>query len=183
MRNPEKQETMTIDHEQDRVDPSAGDGQEGLLDLVLTETVQQSKVDGVVVGKLTGFDDSGMPLVTFVCGMSAEAVPARATVVLAEGAIGCEVALLFEHGDASKPIVIGLMWTPEHAEATLAMRSLQVQADDERLTLTAEREIVLRCGKASITLTRAGKILLRGTYLLSRSSGVNRIKGGSVQIN
>ena len=48
---------------------------------------------------------------------------------------------------------------------------------------TAESEIVLRCGEASITLTRAGKVLIRGTYLLSRSSGVNRIKGGSVQIN
>ena len=53
----------------------------------------------------------------------------------------------------------------------------------ERLELTAEREIVLRVGDASITLTRAGKIILRGTYVLSRSSGVNRIKGGSVQIN
>ena len=30
---------------------------------------------------------------------------------------------------------------------------------------------------------RAGKVLIRGAYLLSRSSGVNRIKGGSVQIN
>jgi hypothetical protein len=47
----------------------------------------------------------------------------------------------------------------------------------------AAEELVLRCGDASITLTRAGKIILRGTYLLSRSSGVNRIKGGSVQIN
>jgi hypothetical protein len=53
----------------------------------------------------------------------------------------------------------------------------------ERLELVAEREIVLRCGQASVTLTRAGKIILRGTYVLSRSSGVNRIAGGSVQIN
>ena len=49
--------------------------------------------------------------------------------------------------------------------------------------LTAEREIVLKCGKASITLTRAGKVIIRGAYVLSRSSGVNRIVGGSVQIN
>lgn len=42
---------------------------------------------------------------------------------------------------------------------------------------------MLRCGKASITLTRSGKIILRGTYISSRSSGVIRIKGGSVQIN
>jgi hypothetical protein len=59
----------------------------------------------------------------------------------------------------------------------------QATIDDQRLELTAEREIVLRCGKASITLTRAGKILLRGTYLFSRSTGVNKIKGGSVQLN
>ncbi|MEW5071937.1 hypothetical protein AB1P14_09365, partial [Pseudomonas aeruginosa] len=38
-------------------------------------------------------------------------------------------------------------------------------------------------GKASITLTRAGKVIIRGAYLSSRSTGVNRIKGGSVQIN
>ncbi|MEP7119602.1 MAG: hypothetical protein ABJE95_01785, partial [Byssovorax sp.] len=36
---------------------------------------------------------------------------------------------------------------------------------------------------SSITLTRAGKILIRGAYVLTRSSGVNRIQGGSVQIN
>ena len=49
--------------------------------------------------------------------------------------------------------------------------------------LSADKEIVLKCGKASITLTRAGKILIRGAYLLSRSSGPNRIKGGSIQLN
>ena len=49
--------------------------------------------------------------------------------------------------------------------------------------LRTEEEIVFECGKASITLTKSGKILIRGAYLLSRSSGVNRIKGGSVQIN
>ena len=44
-------------------------------------------------------------------------------------------------------------------------------------------QIVLRCGEASITLTRAGKVLIRGAYVLSRSSGTNRIQGGSVEIN
>jgi hypothetical protein len=43
--------------------------------------------------------------------------------------------------------------------------------------------MVLRCGKASITLTRAGKVLIQGSYVLSRSTGVNRVKGGAVQIN
>ncbi len=58
-----------------------------------------------------------------------------------------------------------------------------MSADGEELTLSAKRQITLQCGKASITLTRAGKVLIRGAYVSTRSSGVNRIKGGSVQIN
>ena len=40
-----------------------------------------------------------------------------------------------------------------------------------------------RSPEASITLTRAGKVLIQGSYVSSRSTGVNRIKGGSVQLN
>lgn len=54
---------------------------------------------------------------------------------------------------------------------------------ERTLDLSAERQVTIRCGRASITLTREGKIILRGTYISSRSSGVNRIKGGSVQLN
>jgi len=60
---------------------------------------------------------------------------------------------------------------------------VEVDADGERLVVTAKEQIVLRCGKASITLTKAGKVLIQGAYVSSRSSGVNRIKGGSVQLN
>ncbi len=43
--------------------------------------------------------------------------------------------------------------------------------------------VVIKCGRASITLTAAGEVLIRGAYVSSRSSGVNRLKGGSVHIN
>jgi len=86
--------------------------------------------------------------------------------------------------------MIGLIQQPEESQLDLLRRvgteppnPLEVQVDGERVVLTAKHEIVLRCGKASITLTRAGKVLIHGEYLLSRASGVNRIKGGSVQIN
>jgi hypothetical protein len=58
-----------------------------------------------------------------------------------------------------------------------------VEVDGERLVFTAEREIVFLCGDASITLTRAGKVLITGKHVASHSSGVNRIRGASVQIN
>ncbi len=109
-------------------------------------------------------------------------VPARLTsavtpdLVRAAQRNGTPVVLGLERGDPSLPILLGVLAAPagSHSEA---------QIDGRRIQLTGEEEVTLRCGKASITLTRAGKIILRGSYLLSRSSGVNRIKGGSVQIN
>ncbi|MCW8876493.1 MAG: DUF6484 domain-containing protein [Kangiellaceae bacterium] len=55
--------------------------------------------------------------------------------------------------------------------------------DGERVVIEGKEEIELKCGEASIRLTKSGKILIRGKYLLNRSSGVNRIMGGSVQVN
>ncbi len=59
----------------------------------------------------------------------------------------------------------------------------EAHLDGERVVLTADKEIVLKCGKASITLTRAGKVIIRGEYVLSRSAGVNQMKGGAVKLN
>ena len=42
---------------------------------------------------------------------------------------------------------------------------------------------MIECGSASITLTRAGKVLIRGHYVQSRATGVNSLKGGSVELN
>lgn len=58
-----------------------------------------------------------------------------------------------------------------------------VHVDGKRVVLEGQEEVVLKCGEASITLTRNGKVVIRGKYLLSRSSGINRILGGSVQVN
>ena len=52
--------------------------------------------------------------------------------------------------------------------------STTAEEPEERLTLTAAREIVLQCGRASIVLTRAGKVLVRGAYLSLRASGAHR---------
>ncbi len=65
----------------------------------------------------------------------------------------------------------------------MTVEPVEVETDGRKVVVSAQRELVLRCGSASITLTAAGKILIRGAYVLTRSSGVNRIQGGSVQIN
>jgi hypothetical protein len=145
----------------------------------------------VVIGSLAGINDDGQPLVRHPLDPSGRILLARTTVPVTSEQVEREVVIAFESGDIERPIVLGVLRRPvDHesaeprvASSTVARPILQATLDGERLVLTADQEIVLRCGKASLTLTRAGKVLLQGTYLLSRSSGVNRIKGGSVQIN
>ncbi|MBL9072901.1 hypothetical protein [Tabrizicola sp.] len=59
----------------------------------------------------------------------------------------------------------------------------EVVADGERLVIEAGREMTLRCGKASITMTADGRVTIRGTQVLSRAEGPNRVQGASVQLN
>jgi hypothetical protein len=151
-----------------------------LLELITGRSVQTAPAGGVIVGKFVGFDDTGNPLVNFVDDISYENVLARTIIALRKNQVGSDVVLAFEYGNLEKPVITGMLWQPE---SSLLQNSSEVELDGRRITLTAEKEIVLRCGKASITLTQAGKVLIRGAYLSTHSSGVNRIKGGSVQIN
>jgi hypothetical protein len=141
-------------------------------------------IDGLVVGLLLRVDADGTPHVVFPGNPSSIALAARSTQRLKAEDVGSEVALSFESGDPSKPIVLGKILRPDLVPMLrVPPDTAEVDGRTIPLEITAEREIVLRCGKASITLTREGKIILRGTYISSRSSGVNRIKGGSVQLN
>lgn len=137
------------------------------------------RLEGVVVGALVGFAEDGAPLVDFPGNPKDNPLVARSTAVLSPDVVGREVALLFEETNPTKPILIGPIVQPQ---SPVAMK-LSIDRDGERLVLTADREIVLRCGDASITLTRAGKVLIRGAYISSQSSGVNKLKGGAVHIN
>lgn len=142
-----------------------------------------SRLDGVVIGVLVGFDDRGTPLVAFAGNAKDTGQGARSSAALTRDDVGREVALLFEQGDPARPLIIGRIQHPEEMGRAEAAQPVSAEVDGERVVFNAKKEIVLRCGKASITLTRAGKVLIRGAYVLSRSSGANRIKGGSVQIN
>lgn len=145
-----------------------------------TMTDKSQTIDGLVIGLLLKVDADGAPHVVFPGNRSSVAIEARSTQRLTSDDAGAEVALSFENGDASKPIILGKL---VRTERTAMPNLLGGKVNGIGLEITDQREIVLRCGKASVTLTREGKIILRGTYISSRSSGVNRIKGGSVQLN
>jgi hypothetical protein len=138
----------------------------------------------VVVGELIAIKDHGRtPLVLYPGQKGSAAVPARSIVDLLASQIGNHVLLLFESDENASPIVTGVLREASDWPAGEKPAQVEVQADGERMIVSARKQLVLRCGSASITLTEEGKILIHGTYVSSRSSGVHRIKGGSVQIN
>jgi hypothetical protein len=135
-----------------------------------------------VRGVFAGFSPQGEPLVDYCGNTTRGPIAALTTVPLRLEDIGKEAVLFFEDGDAARPLLVGLV-LPSALTPTQAACTLDVKLDGRALTLTAEHEISIRCGEASITLTRSGKVLIKGAYLLSKSTGPNRIKGGSIQLN
>jgi hypothetical protein len=145
---------------------------------------KQDAQAGVIVGELIGMSDEGrIPLVLYPDQPGTAALRARSVVDLHGPHIGRSVVLMFEGADPSRPIIMGVLREGEGWTLDQKPGQVEVDADGERMIVSAKEQLVLRCGKASITLTKAGKVLIKGSYLLSRSSGVNRIKGGSVQLN
>ena len=145
---------------------------------------EPAPINGVVIGTLVGFSDNGTtPLVTYRGQPSVTAIPARTTVDLHGPHIGRDAVLMFDQGDPHRPIIIGCIRQPTDSSLSKPIGKVEVDADGERLIISATNGLVLRCGKSSITLSPEGKIVIRGTHVVSHASGVNRIKGGSVQVN
>lgn len=158
--------------------------QDGLDGLNERSSVSPAATAGATA-TLHGFDSDDQPLLVGLQAVPGEVVAARTIVSLMRTQIGSSVVVVFDNGDPRRPIVLGVLQdvgsqTPVQASPRT---HVPVRVDDNRIVLSAEREIVLECGDASITLTRAGKVLIKGTYVVSRSSGYNKIKGAAVDIN
>jgi hypothetical protein len=166
------------------VEPAIASEDDELLPLRgRARTSESLGLPGVVIGELLGLGEQGrVALVTYVGRVGEAAVAARSVVGLHAGHVGRRVALVFENSDPAEPLIIGVLaaegWPlpdrPDHVE---------IEADGARLIVSARDQLTLRCGAASITLTREGEVTIKGTRLSSQASGVNRIKGGSVELN
>ena len=155
----------------------------------VSDQKEDNKIDGVIIGRVVTIDKNGTIYVDYFNNPEEEPLEAFTTFSLNKGDIGKDIALVFKNGNPRHPIVMGLIISNnkngagENKSDGMIDEKIEIIADKKRIIFNAEKEITLKCGKASITLTSAGKILIRGKYLSSRSSGVNKIKGGSVQIN
>lgn len=164
------------------------------------QTVSEIVPGEIIIGSLAGIDAQGQPLVMYPGSPTSQPIAAISTLGLTHQHTGRQVALLFANGDPHKPVIMGLIHSPLH-DLLLAQpvmpevsavpvsavpatdQEQNVTVDGKRVVIEGKEEIVLKCGEASITLTKAGKILIRGKYLLNRSAGLIRLLGGSVQIN
>ncbi len=151
-------------------------------------------IEGMRLGRIIRINESGDFLVDFTGDGTTPVVARTTTSARAEtlrrgNPEGREVLLIFENSDPRRPIIIDTMYSLIEEITEPAITALEadepheVTIDGKQISLEAENEIVLKCGKASITLTKAGKVLIKGDYVLSHSSGENRIRGGSVSIN
>ena len=153
---------------------------DGLLHDVIVQTPQRpARADGIAVGTFDGMSPDGSALVS-IATFGLSRIRARSISPLDPSNIGQALALGFENGDPMQPIILGLMLaTP----AVPAPAPADVLLDGERVVLTAEHEIELRCGEAALILSADGRIQLRGTYITSQASATQRILGGSVHVN
>jgi hypothetical protein len=138
-----------------------------LLEIERVEAIPPS----ASVGRVVVIEANGEVLVDF---RGNELGPIRARVATDETLDGKDesVLLLFENGDRRLPIVVGV----------LRVGARRV-APKRRLVLEGGEEITIACGKSSITLRRDGRIVIKGTELVSRAAGTNKIRGATVQIN
>ena len=156
-------------------------------DDLLTKLMQPAERNdsgtGTVVGELLGLLDNGRTPLLALSADIAVATRGRTTIDLGGGDVGQQVVVVFENNDRERPIVVGVL----RNERTLVPRELtgevEVSADGERMIISARRELVLQCGRASITLHQDGTVRIVGERILSRATGPNRVQGGSVQLN
>ena len=141
----------------------------------------RTKMPGVTIGTIARIDQQGRTLVQFD-GSDGFGVPAKVAWLQdpPNGALssGCSVILGFENGDDTLPVVLGLL---ENLPKECVESNSEKKPDV--IHLRSEKELILECGDAKIKLRADGRITILGGYVVSRSSGVNKIKGGSVQIN
>jgi len=164
----------------------------GLSNAPLPATLLSMPTGQALLGRLTGLQPSGEPIIDVPDNPSFIGIPARSCISLQHSDIGKEIVFLMTQENI--PVVIGAIQSPharqnveevvfEPSEKSTSKVPLRVLVDGRSVELNAQHEIVFRCGAASIKLTHEGKVVIRGKYVISHSSGVNRIRGGSVELN
>lgn len=180
------------------------------LNTLPSSLIAQIKPGELLLGVFVGLDKMRKPLIALQCLPERLVVAQGSMVAPSTLPLDCEIAAMLTQDDERQLVILGAIHQPgacflaeviaatregsmsnigdEEVFSTAASDRVQranteAQVDGQRVLIEAQEEIVFRCGESSITLSKSGKIAIRGKYLLNRATGVNRILGGSVQVN
>lgn len=126
------------------------------------------------------YDDNpyGIPLVA-ICA---------ASVTMAD--VGRDVVLAFAQGDPGQPILLGLLrrnLIKNQTEPGASVHAVELIRETGNETphvhLEAAEAVTLKCGQASLTLNRDGRVIVRGTNVATYADGTLRLRGAVVELN
>jgi hypothetical protein len=153
--------------------------------------LEQRAAGGAVVGRVASF--RGGEVRVELAGAPAPAI-ARVAASLDDAALARaarerqEAVLLLEEGDPARPILVALLRSPTPLVDAILAGPLPdaekvARVDGRRVVIEGKEEVVLQCGRASLTLRRDGRIVLHGVNVVSQADQVHKVRGGKVQIN
>jgi hypothetical protein len=100
--------------------------------------------------------------------------------VLCEGA---DVVFVAEDGDDHVGYILGILERRAAPPSGVSNAVLDYDGELSVIKIHAHQRLELTCGRAALTMNADGTVVLKGTTVVSRASGVNKIRGAAVRIN
>jgi len=152
-------------------------------------SVRRPELGQVITGHLQGIDDEGRILFAPE-NHDGPPLPVAIGLSLSDGALvpaarNQQRALVVCTNDSPpRLILIGLVRERVSASAREAgPGQLELKMDGETLRLSAQHEIELKCGNASLVLRQSGRVILKGTHVVTTSTGPVKVKGATIDLN
>lgn len=142
--------------------------------LSLAAESNRSGLTSIQSGVVVDIHPNGVALVDFAANNSGLPVAARTCVPVGRLERQCSILLAFLDNDPAQPVIVGVLQPAAAAHSAEPRQVTRISAEDQ---------LVLECGEASIVLTRSGKIQIRGGYIVSEARGVNQINGAAIKLN
>lgn len=126
------------------------------------------------LARIVKTDEKGIEVQLLSRGSTAQ----RAHSLLPYSDLACEDQVVVAHvaGSESGLVVLGRLFNP-------LAPARDVRVNGRKVAIEANTELVLKCADATIRIARDGMVAVRGDRVVTQARGVNRIRGGSVEIN